>query len=200
VLSFLATCILLEVTPGPNMTWLAILAATRGRAAALSAVAGIALGLAIAGAVAATGVSALTAQFPILLDALRWAGSLYLLYLAYDAWRGADGLTKETDSSLKQNAVQGLLTNILNPKAYLFYAVMLPQFADRQQPLWQQLTLLTIIYVAVATVIHASIAIAAGGLKDWLSNSPQAIILRKAFALTLAATALWFFYSAQVKT
>ena len=88
MLAFLLASLLIELTPGPNMTWLAALGASRGRTAALAAVAGIALGLAFAGAVAGIGLSALIASQPWLIDGLRWAGALYLLYLAYDAWRG----------------------------------------------------------------------------------------------------------------
>ena len=88
---FLLTAILIELTPGPNMAWLALLGASRGRIAALGAVAGIALGLAIAGAAAAFGVSALIGKTPWVFQALRWAGALYLLYLAWDAWQQADG-------------------------------------------------------------------------------------------------------------
>ena len=49
VLEFLAASLLIELTPGPNMAWLALLGASRGRLAALAAVAGVALGLSVAG-------------------------------------------------------------------------------------------------------------------------------------------------------
>ena len=47
VLEFLAASLLIELTPGPNMAWLALLGASRGRLAALAAVAGVALGLSV---------------------------------------------------------------------------------------------------------------------------------------------------------
>ena len=55
---FLVAAIVMEITPGPNMTWLALLSAREGRAAGLMAVAGIASGLAMLSLIAATGAAA----------------------------------------------------------------------------------------------------------------------------------------------
>lgn len=58
---FLIAAIVMEITPGPNMTWLALLSAREGRMAGLQAVAGIATGLALLALVAANGATALIA-------------------------------------------------------------------------------------------------------------------------------------------
>ncbi len=198
MLEFILASILIELTPGPNMTWLAVLGATQGRKTALFAVAGICLGLTIAAIVAGTGLTALLYQFPPLTDALRWAGTLYLLYLAWDAWQDADDQNEATGASSAQAFRNGLISNILNPKAYLFYAAMLPQFLDAASNTTTQIARLSAIYVVIATAIHSGIAIASGGLAGWLANSPQAITLRKILAIALVATAAWFFYSTGV--
>ena len=145
---FLAAALLIELTPGPNMAWLALLGASRGRIVALAAVAGVALGLSIAGAAAAFGVSALIGTTPWLFQALRWAGSLYLLYLAWDSWRDSTA-PQETqfDDPLWRYFGQGLLSNMLNPKAYLVFAAVLPQFVNPAQPLLTQLVTLSALYV-----------------------------------------------------
>ena len=195
MLAFLITSIVIELTPGPNMTWLAVLGATRGRAAALSAVAGIFLGLAFAGMVAALGLTVLFDNFPGLLTALRYAGTLYLFYLAYDAWTDAgkpDAIIARPNSSY---FIQGLISNALNAKAYLFYAAILPQFLTVPDHPHQQLAILTTIYVAVATSIHAGIAILAGSISGWLANSPSATNARRALAIIIALAACWFFIS-----
>ncbi len=195
MLSFILASIVIELTPGPNMTWLAVMGATRGRAMALAAVAGICLGLAIAAIIAGLGLSALLHQVPQLFTALRWAGTLYLFYLAWDAWTDANGSEEIHNGTVSRAFMQGLISNILNPKAYLFYAALLPQFLDRAQEPATQIAALSAIYVAVATIIHASIAIMSGSLADWLSKSPQAVVVRKAMSLLIAAAAIWFFYS-----
>jgi threonine/homoserine/homoserine lactone efflux protein len=196
--SFIVAAILIELTPGPNMTWLAVLGASRGRTAALAAVAGIALGLSVAAVVAGLGLSALLYQFPILFEALRWAGTLYLLYLAYDAWRDADEDASIAEGPVSRNFLQGLVTNALNPKAYLFYAAILPQFVEPARDGPSQIATLSAIYVGIATIIHAGIAAMAGQAATFLQQSPNAVVLRKGLAVLIAAAAVWFFISTRV--
>jgi threonine/homoserine/homoserine lactone efflux protein len=196
--SFVMASILIELTPGPNMTWLAVLGASRGRAIALAAVAGICLGLAIAGTVAAVGLTAVLTQWPVLFQALRWVGTLYLFYLAWDAWRDAGKTQDAFEGGAMRAFQQGLITNILNPKAYLFYAAVLPQFISGVMPVAFEITGLTAIYVVVATVIHSGIAVLSGTLAEFLKTSPKAVLIRKVLAVLIALAAIWFFYSTQV--
>jgi threonine/homoserine/homoserine lactone efflux protein len=196
--SFIIAAIMIELTPGPNMTWLAVLGASRGRTAALAAVAGIALGLAVAAIVAGVGLSALLYQFPVLFEALRWAGTLYLFYLAYDAWVDADAAISLAEGPVSRNFVQGVLSNTLNPKAYLFYAAILPQFVEPARDGPSQIATLSAIYVSIATIIHAGIAVMAGQAAEFLKWSPNAVLLRKVLAVLIAAAAVWFFISTKV--
>ena len=85
---FLIAAIVMELTPGPNMAWLALLSAREGRRAGFVAVAGIALGLSLLAIAASAGFAALIDTYPLLYEAIRWAGVLFLLYLAFEAWRG----------------------------------------------------------------------------------------------------------------
>lgn len=196
--SFVFASIIIELTPGPNMTWLAVLGASRGRFIALAAVAGICLGLAIAGTIAGLGLTAVLTQWPVLFQALRWIGTLYLFYLAWDAWQDAAQPTEAFQGSAARAFQQGLITNILNPKAYLFYAAMLPQFVSGAMPVALEIAWLTATYVVVATVIHAGIAALSGSLAEFLKTSPQAITIRKILAVLIALAAVWFFYSTKV--
>jgi threonine/homoserine/homoserine lactone efflux protein len=201
LLEFLAAGVLIELTPGPNMAWLALLGASRGRTAALAAVAGISLGLSIAGTAAVLGISALIGTTPWIFQALRWAGSLYLLYLAWDSWRDS-AAPRETpfDEPLRRYFGQGLLSNMLNSKAYLVFAAVLPQFVIPAQPLLTQLITLSTLYVGVATVIHAAIALLAGSFNRFFADRARVRMLGRVFALLLAAVAIWFFYATKVKS
>lgn len=197
--SFVLASILIELTPGPNMTWLAVLGASRGRATALAAVAGICLGLAIAAAVASLGLTAILMEFPSLFQVLRWAGTLYLFYLAWDAWHDDASELGNTTATRGAAFRQGLISNILNPKAYLFYAAMLPQFISGSMALVWEVAMLSAIYVAVAAAIHAGIALLSGSMATFLETSPHATTIRKSLAVLIAVAAVWFFYSTQVK-
>src|SRR3954451_2344256 len=95
LLAFAATCVIIEITPGPNMAWLAALSLSRGWRIGLAAVAGVALGLVVYGIAAALGLAAIIENSPVLYEALRWGGVLYLLWLAWEAWATAEDITPD---------------------------------------------------------------------------------------------------------
>src|SRR6478672_11659953 len=99
LLAFALTCTIIEITPGPNMAWLAALSLSRGWRVGLAAVAGVALGLSAYGIAAALGVAAVIENSAFLYEILRWGGVAYLLWLAWDAWSTADESAAESYSS-----------------------------------------------------------------------------------------------------
>src|SRR3954464_8456556 len=87
--AFVLTSLIIEMTPGPNMAYLAVLGASRGRIAGFSAVLGVALGLALLGIAVGLGGGSLVLNNPVAYESLRWAGALYLCWLAFDSWHDA---------------------------------------------------------------------------------------------------------------
>ncbi|MBX3532426.1 MAG: LysE family translocator [Rhizobiaceae bacterium] len=199
LLSFALASFLIELTPGPNMTYLALVAASDGRKAGFATVAGVALGLGLIGLLAAFGVAELIQASDLAYEGLRWAGVLFLLYLAWDGWRqgtdvAAAGNQPEHDGAGRY-FMRGLVTNILNPKAAVFYVAVLPTFIDAAHPPLPQTLTLTLVYVAVATLVHAAIVLLAGALQPLLSDPRRERIARRVLSALLAAVALWFAWS-----
>jgi threonine/homoserine/homoserine lactone efflux protein len=195
-LSFIFTCLLIEITPGPNMAYLAILSVSEGRRAALYAVAGVALGLLTVGVGASLGLAALIASSKLIYQALRWAGVFYLLWLAWDTWNTGKATAPERTNQIlwkrRQLFERGFITNLLNPKAAIFYIAILPSFINASSPLIIQNISLTATYVCIATAIHSSIVLLAGSAQP-LFNSPKKILyLRRVLAAMLIGVALWF--------
>lgn len=194
MLGFLLTSLILELTPGPNMGTLASLALERGRRAGLTAVGGVSLGLAIVGVLAALGLAAAISESPAIYQALRWAGVLYLLYLALDAWRNAGGgdiVASPSDGG--SLFAHGLMLNLLNPKAALFYIAVLPTFIDPARGfLLGQNLILVAIYVAVATAVHAGVVLLAAWLRPVLLAGVGERIVRRSLAALMALIAIWF--------
>lgn len=186
---FLIAAIVMEITPGPNMTWLALLAAREGRIAGFQAVAGIATGLAVLAIVAATGAAALIATWPLLYTALRWGGVLFLLYLAWEAWVGEKDSDRPTEPG--RYFRRGVVVNLLNPKAATVFIVMIPGFAGPDAPAGV-LIAMTLTYLAIATLAHALIVAFAGSFEKALSDPRREKIVRRIFALALAGVAIWF--------
>ena len=166
---FLITALLIELTPGPNMAWLALTSASHGRRAGLAAVGGIALGLAILGAGSAFGLAEVATRSPAIFNLLRYAGVAYLLWLAWQAWVGEKEVSPQMAKDGSQLASwfrHGLLLNLLNPKAAMFFIAVLPSYVSPNIPFASQTLLLSSSYVAIATAIHIAIILLAGAAHD----------------------------------
>lgn len=190
---FALAALLIELTPGPNMTYLAVLSARQGRTSGYVAVLGVALGLAIMGAAAAFGAAALINASPALFSALRWGGVAYILYLAWEAWREVDKDPEQMAST--RYFIQGLVTNLLNPKAAIFYVTVMPNFlrpGDDNPASW---ALLAAIYVTIATSIHLMIVTASGTLEPVLTKGMGRVLLSRIFAAILVGVAAWVLVS-----
>lgn len=190
IAGFAAAVLLIELTPGPNMAWLAGLAATEGKRSGLSAVAGIALGLLANGALAALGLATLLTAMPALLHGLRIAGAAMMVWLAIEAWRGAEKAPPPT--AARRAFATGALLNLLNPKAYLFFVVVAPEFlGGRTLGLTEALTL-ALISTAIATAIHLAIVLAGSHAQAWLMDERRTRWVRRGFAVVMLGVAVSF--------
>ncbi len=196
LLSFLLTALVLEITPGPNMVWLALLSATAGRGAGLAAVVGITLGLAAQAILAALGVAALMEAWPGLYRVLHLGGVGFLLWLAWESWRDAGDPAHHLPGGGEDGRTgfwRGLVSNLLNPKAALFFVAVLPGFLQPGAAVTAALVL-SGVYLAVASAVHGVIVVAAGGLRGWLSDPAVSVRMHQVQALALLAVALWLFW------
>jgi len=158
-------------------------------------VAGVALGLSTYGFAAALGVAAIIENSPFLYQTLRWSGVAYLLWLAWDGWSTADEITEvgvSDESDHRASAFRrGLITNLLNPKAAVFYVAMLPEFVNVPAGhLVAQTLTLSGIYVAIATAIHALIVLLASSVRGLVARSGHMKIVKRILALALVGVAV----------
>ncbi len=191
--SFLLAALVLELTPGPNMAWLALLTATAGRRAGFAAVVGIALGLGLQAVAAALGVAAAIAAWPPLFTGLSLAGVGFLLWLAWDSWRDAGDPAHHLPGggeTGRDGFRRGLVSNLLNPKAAVFFLTVLPGFLAAGSGPGATLTL-SALYVGLATLVHAGIVAAAGRLRGVLADPAVSARMHRVQAFALAAVAVW---------
>lgn len=199
-LSFLMTCLIIEATPGPNMAYLAVLSATNGRKAGFAATLGIGLGLLIIGMAAALGVATLISSSPLAYQILRWSGVTYLLWLAWEGWREETETSPSKTNDPAKHAKyfkRGLIVNLLNPKAAVFYIVILPKFIVVSSSAIFQAITLSISYVIIATVVHCSIVALAGTAQKFLKDRKRRLIARRTLSITLVLIALWFAWTTE---
>lgn len=173
---FAAIALGLVLTPGPNMIYLISRSLCQGRRAGYISLLGVALGFLFYMLCAAAGITALIMAVPLAYDALRIAGALYLLYMAWQTLFGGKSpfqvRTLPPDSTRKLFTM-GLLTNLLNPKAAILYLTLLPQFIrpEQGQVLIQSLTL-GFTQITISMLVNGAIIFAAGAIATFLAQRP----------------------------
>jgi threonine/homoserine/homoserine lactone efflux protein len=197
LLAFALTALVIEITPGPNMTYLAALSLSGGMRTGFAAVAGIAIGLLTYGIIAALGLAAVIDNSPLLYGLLRWGGVAYLLWLAWETWSSEREISPDaTDGPDGEPWIafrRGLITNLLNPKAAVFYVAVLPEFIrPGAGSVMSQTLALSVVYVTIATAIHAGIVALAGSLQSMVAASNSRRMIRRLLALALVIIAVWF--------
>ena len=161
--AFLLVATLLAVTPGADTLLVARNVLGRGRAAGLATIAGIAAGCVVHAALSAVGVSLILVRSAEAFQALKWGGAAYLIILGIQSIRGwwrADAMAPaavavdrgRTGSRRFRSFLEGLLTNVLNPKVGLFYLAFLPQFIRPGDPVFARSLLLGGLHVGIGVV------------------------------------------------
>lgn len=174
---YLLACLILVVTPGPDMAFVLGQTLSGGARRGWAATAGVYAGVGVHIVLAALGVAALVAANPALFTALRIAGAMYLLWLGAQAIRAAlrtpepDGVATPTAISLGAAFRQGFVTNLLNPKVGLFFLAFVPLFVDpARSPAWVQMLILGPLLPAIALPFYALLIPAASRIAGRLRS------------------------------
>jgi threonine/homoserine/homoserine lactone efflux protein len=193
-LLFALACVALAATPGPNQLYLVSRTLAQGRAAGLVSLAGTASGLAFHIAAAALGLSAVLAAVPAAYDTLRIAGVVYLVHLAWQAWRAPDAVAAAASTVAPRGALfrDGALIGILNPKVALFQLAFFPQFVDPAQgSVLLQGAILGVSQLAVVAAYDTLVIFAASSLSGFVGARPAwARASRRLLAGVFAALAV----------
>jgi threonine/homoserine/homoserine lactone efflux protein len=168
ILAFAGVVTLGAMSPGPDFAVVVRRAVAGGRMAGTAAAAGVASGVFLWALAAAVGLVALLSVVPAVLTVVRIAGAAYLTYLGVQAWRqsGRAAAPPERRGSAFRD---GLLCNVLNPKAAVFFVALLPQFLPaRPGPL--DVLLLSALAVAITLAWFGAVAQVVALLRRVLSR------------------------------
>jgi threonine/homoserine/homoserine lactone efflux protein len=155
LLAFVGAAVVIALTPGADTALVVRNALAAGAPAARRTALGTSAGLLVWGAASACGVAAVLNASAELFTAVKLAGAVYLLWLGLQAIRHAGAHEAAGGARGGSPFRQGLLCNLLNPKAGIFFTALLPQFVSPQDPALLVSLLMT--------------AIAAGASLAWLS-------------------------------
>ncbi|HZE41524.1 MAG TPA: LysE family translocator [Stackebrandtia sp.] len=178
VLGVAAVALGMVLIPGPNMFYLVSRTLTQDRRAGFVSLTGTAAGFLVYLLATIAGLVTIFTLVPVAYTALKLAGAIYLLFLAWQAFRpGGDSPFSPRPSepkSYRELFVMGLVTNLLNPKIAIFYVSLLPQFLDPAAGhIVAQSLILGLTQIAIALTVNGAIIACAGALSTFLRKRPR---------------------------
>lgn len=199
IIPFFMASVLLALAPGPDNIFVLTQSVRSGWLAGVVITTGLCSGLVFHTSLVAFGVAAIFQTSDLAFNLLRIFGSLYLLYLAWGAFKASANIS--TASEEKKNCMwgyftKGVIMNITNPKVSIFFLAFLPQFVDpKNGGVTFQIMLLGSIFMGAAFSIFSTIAIFSGVVSEKINSSGRFnIYLNKVSAVifvVLAIKLLW---------
>lgn len=199
-MAFMAAATLLVLFPGPNVLYIVSQGIGQGRRAGVVSALGVETGSMVHVTAAVLGLSALLASSANAVNAVKYAGAAYFLYLGVKALRSKSHGDEAAEQSvaakpLRGIYVQGIIVNLFNPKVALFFLAFLPQFVDPSRgSVSLQLLLLGLTMVTLGTISDLSYALLSGTGRNLFfarrGSSPVSRYLTAGFYFVLAFVAL----------
>ena len=192
---FLLASLVVVLVPGTGVVYTITTGLTLKWRASIAAAIGCTLGIVPHILASILGLSALLNMSAQVFSLLKWAGALYLLYLAWNMWREAGSLEinkKSTGTSFMKIILKAIAINLLNPKLTIFFFAFLPLFVskDSSSPTLEMI-ILSAVFMAITLIVFALYGILASGVSSYLTNSSKAVKrLQQAFAFILASFAV----------
>jgi threonine/homoserine/homoserine lactone efflux protein len=192
---FLLASFVVVLIPGTGVVYTITTGLTLKWRASLAAALGCTLGILPHILASVLGLSALLHMSARVFSILKWAGALYLLYIAWNMWREAGTLDlhkQNTETSAARIILKAIAINLLNPKLTIFFFAFLPLFVspDSSSPTWEMI-LLSAVFMGITFLVFALYGILASGVSIYLMNSSRAVKrLQQVFAVILAGFAV----------
>ncbi|ASJ98756.1 lysine transporter LysE [Shewanella marisflavi] len=202
---YLTTVIALLLIPGPDMLLIASSSLSYGKKVGIYASFGNATSGLILTLLAALGVSALIAVTPLALELLRIIGGLYLLKMGWDCLRATPAQTPELvqeDKIAKQLYRRAVVSNLLNPKALLFFVLFLPQFVSSQLAVSsaQQMLALGLVLNLMGLVFNLMLVALVGSLGQSLLNNEKFRVNQNKFMGVIFISLAFWLLASQLQT
>jgi threonine/homoserine/homoserine lactone efflux protein len=183
------------ILPGLDMAYIMGSALAGGRRAGFAALVGVIAGGICHVVMTGLGVGVLLRVIPGAFNALLLAGALYVAWIGISLMRSdsAFAVVAATERPLGATFRQGMLTCLLNPKAYLFMLAIFPQFLRPEYgALGIQAVVLWLIIAANQLCVYGGLALAADRARHWLSRKPAAgvVVARSVGVLLIGAAML----------
>ncbi|PHM73678.1 LysE family translocator [Xenorhabdus kozodoii] len=179
LITFISISTFLCFLPGPDNIFVLSQSAINGRKSGVLITVGLCIGLVIHTSLVSLGIAAIIRANTIAFEIIRLFGVLYLIYLAWGAFKAKPihlkgNADKFNDS--KKLIKKGLIMNLSNPKVIIFFLAFLPQFTTNDTiyiPVSLQLLCLGFMFVVIAFMVFTLISYLSGFLNTRISNKPS---------------------------
>ncbi|KNX38794.1 LysE family translocator [Luteipulveratus halotolerans] len=191
-LSFLITSLVIAAIPGTGAVYTLSESISRGTRAGMVAAFGCTLGIIPHLAAAVTGLASLLYASHEAFLILKYAGVVYLVFLAIQMWRddGSLMISQEADKTpVLQVIRRAVLINLLNPKLTIFFFAFLPQFIPQNSSnTFFRMIFLGFVFMVVTFVVFAAYCLAAVRIRHLIVSRPAVLrAVTKTFAVSFLA-------------
>jgi threonine/homoserine/homoserine lactone efflux protein len=192
------------IVPGMDMFFVIANSLTGGRARGLTATAGVMLGGVFHTIFGAFFVGVLTKLAPWIFSTILFAGAAYMLWIGFTLIKSSitvDDFGSSNIKSMRAAFLQGFITCILNPKAYVFVLAVYPVFIQpRFGPVWSQALVMGVLTALTQLTIYGGLGLAAAKSRQLLVSNPNVTIwigrLAGVLFILVAALTVWHALSA----
>lgn len=190
------------LSPGPAFAMTLRNATVHGRKQGMFTAIGLGLGVAAHVIFVLTGFALLLSKTPLLFATIKYAGAAYLIYIGIKGLRAKPGSEMKVDLQTQKTkgrhtlsfVQQGFLTNLLNPKAIVFFTAVFAQFITPDMPLEQQslfgltCTIIEMIWFTVLTLVltHAVIRQKFTAISHWIDRICGGLLIALGVRLALS--------------
>ena len=198
---YLLTTLIVTLVPGTGVIYTLSVGIFSGRVCSLAAVFGCTASIVPHLLASVFGLAAILHASATLFNVIKYAGVIYLLYMAWGMWRdrsailteeAGTGVSNRTFSDLRTIAMRGLLINLLNPKLTLFFLAFLPQFIPAgTQATGSAIFLLAAVFMGMTFGVFSLYGLFAAQVREFVLTSEKTVIwLRRLFAVGFTGFAL----------
>ena len=190
---FITSAILLAFSPGPDNLFVLTISIARGAAAGVVTTLGLCTGLVVHTSAVVLGVAVVIQESALAFTMLKVAGALYLLWLAWKAFRAPTEsvVANRNHETFKQLYLRGILMNIMNPKVALFFLAFLPQFVrtDAGSVAWQ-ICVYGLLFMLSALLVFSLNSFSAGWLGSRFRSGSSQRLLNRLSGVVFAGLAI----------
>lgn len=170
---FIFMAVVTIMSPGPGVLKSLTNSLNYGLKPAIIGIGGLTCGVFLVAVLSATSLGLIISASATAFKIIRFIGAAYLIYLGIKLWRAPAGQLHQDGLAVKNKRglfCEGILLQLSNPNALLFFLSVLPQFIDHSRAYLPQFLLLVMTFCALMVLVHGSYAVLAHRAKRWISG------------------------------